>query len=53
MSTTQNNKTTFSRLQVTANPVPDGTSELPAAMPGYNPPPTRETDSVVPALPGE
>jgi hypothetical protein len=48
MSTTQNNETTSSRLQATSTPVPDGTSELPAAMPDYEPPTTQQKDPAVP-----
>jgi len=47
MSTTQNNETTSSTLPAPAAPVPDGTSELPAAMPDYDPP-SPPKDPVVP-----
>jgi hypothetical protein len=49
MSTIQNNETTSSRLPATTTQVPDGTSELPAAMLDYDPPSDPEKP---PALPG-
>ncbi len=48
MSTTQNNETTSSRLHATTAQVPDGTSELPATMPDYDPPSQGDKDTTVP-----